>query len=178
MHFIVDGKLSCEKTTILTLCAHKGLSRILWLYFRGHNSGFRAIHATTTSFADLARWKEKPVVTWERLILALACVGTVFAHLLFTHLIRPPEEEERNIQEEDRKKKKGNIRFSPQKCGLKHRDFEGGLVYYGVLGPLHLSRPLRGSFADFSGNSGARKESCNHIRESTCVRSCSKVSQT
>ena len=41
--------------------------------------------------------RKKPLATRGRLGLALACVGNVFAHRLFTHLIRPPEEEEGNI---------------------------------------------------------------------------------
>ena len=48
-----------KKNPILTLCTHKGLSRILSFYFRGHNAGFRETTATTTSFADLSRWKGK-----------------------------------------------------------------------------------------------------------------------
>ena len=48
-----------KKNPILTLCTHKGLSRILSFYFRGHNAGFRETTATTTSFADLSPWKGK-----------------------------------------------------------------------------------------------------------------------
>ena len=51
--------LSCEKEPILTLCTHKSLSRILLFYFRSHDAGFRETTATTTSFADLSRWKGK-----------------------------------------------------------------------------------------------------------------------
>ena len=95
----------------------------------------------------------KLVVTLERLSVALASIGNVLAHRLFSHLIRPPEEEETNIdrkrKEERRrrgrgqeKEKKGNIGFLPQKF---------------------FSRPFRGSFADFLGNSGAHIVSCNHV---------------
>ena len=52
-----------KKTMILTvlfLGTRKGLSRPLSFYFLGHNGDFRAIHATTTSFADLSQWKRKP----------------------------------------------------------------------------------------------------------------------
>ena len=59
-HTLELGKTwAVKKTTILTLCTHKGLSRILSFYFRGHNAGFRETTATTTSFADLSRWKGK-----------------------------------------------------------------------------------------------------------------------
>jgi len=50
------------KNPILTLCTHKGLSRILSFYFRGLNAGFRETTATTTSFADLSRWKGNRVI--------------------------------------------------------------------------------------------------------------------
>jgi hypothetical protein len=47
------------RNTILTLCSHKDLLRILSFYFRGHNIGFRKTHATTASFADLSLWNGK-----------------------------------------------------------------------------------------------------------------------
>ena len=55
----LNSRWAVKKNPILTLCTHKGLSRILSLYFRGHNAGFRETAATTTSFADLSRWKGK-----------------------------------------------------------------------------------------------------------------------
>ena len=83
----LQRQISLEKKnmilTVLLLGTHKGLSRPLSFSFLGHNGDFRAIHATTTSFADLSQWKRKPyshMVTWERLSLALACIGNVFAH--------------------------------------------------------------------------------------------------
>ena len=113
----------------------------------------------------------KLVVTLERLSVALASIGNVLAHRLFSHLIRPPEEEETNIdrkrKEERRrrgrgqeKEKKGNIGFLPQKCGLEHGDFAGVSV---DSDHCIFSRPFRGSFADFLGNSGAHIVSCHHV---------------
>ena len=51
-----------KKTTILTLCTHKGLSRILSFYFRGHNAGFRETTATTTPFATFRGERENRVI--------------------------------------------------------------------------------------------------------------------
>ena len=52
-------KWAVKKKHYPNSCTHKGLSRILSFYFRGHNAGFRETTATTTSFAGLSRWKGK-----------------------------------------------------------------------------------------------------------------------
>ena len=152
------------KNTILPLCAHKVLSRILSFYFHGHNGGFRALHATTTSFADLSRWTGKPVVTWERWSLALACVGNAFAHRLSTHLIRPPEGEERNTGRKNgtkraekgerrtgKERRKGTSGFHRKSVALSTETLQGDWWTWTIASFAALSRIFRGS----SGNSGA-----------------------
>ena len=80
-----------KETAILTLSAHKGLSRILLFYFRGHNGGSRETRATTTSFVDLSQWKGKACSHMRKI---KSGVGNEFAHRFLTHLIGPSEEEE------------------------------------------------------------------------------------
>ena len=132
-----------KKTAILTLCAHKGLSRILSFYFRGHNGGFRAIHSTTTSFADLSRWKEKACSHMRKIKSGIGmhwqCVCPPSLHTPHP----PTWGGGTEYKEEDREKEERKHRFSPQKCGLRHRDFEGGLVDLD-----HCN--FRGPFADLS----------------------------
>ena len=99
----------------------------------------------------------KPVAQWKRLSLALACVGNVFAHRLFTHFIRPPEEEERNTgRKMEGREEKGGKRTGKEKCGLKHGDIWRVCRGTGGLGPSHLShsftalsRIFRGFFWKF-----------------------------
>ena len=100
----------------------------------------------------------KLVVTLERLSVALASIGNVLAHRLFSHLIRPPEGEERNTgrkwNEESREGGGGGQEKKEERKHLvftakvwPHGDSAGGLVDLDHC-------VFRGAFADLSGNSG------------------------
>lgn len=110
----------------------------------------------------------KLVVTREGLYIYtyMSGIGNVFAHRLFTHLVRPPEEKKKKREEEERnwnrkEEKKRRIR---EKEKEKHRNTSGIVLGFhqknvatsmetwqrtGGLGPLNPSRPFRGSSRQF-----------------------------
>ena len=150
--------------------------------------------ATTVAFAQsmlqqpLSRTfrgeREKPVVTWELMRKTKCGIGNVFAHRLFTHIIRPPEQEETNIdrkwKEERRRRGREQETNRQETSGFRHESvalsmetLQGDWWTWTIASFAALPRIFRGFFGKFG---------CPHSNLQSCIQAscpfCSKVLQT